>query len=105
MKKLGIFSALVASVALTGCLSGSATPVVGFLFTSVKGPITATGQGSGTKSGKASAMSILGWVAFGDASIQTAKGNAGVKTISHVDYEAMTILGIYSTYATVVWGD
>ena len=53
-KKLGIFGALVASVCLTGCLSGGATPVVGLVLTSVKGPITSTGQGSGTKSGQKS---------------------------------------------------
>jgi hypothetical protein len=103
-KKLGVVGALVASVCLTGCLSG-ATPVVGLLLTSVKGPITATGQGSGTKSGKSPAISILGLVAFGDASIQSAKANGGIKTVSHVDYEALSILGAFSQYTTVVWGD
>lgn len=105
MRKLGIFGALAACVCLTGCLSITATPVVGFAFTSVKGPITATGQGSGSKVGSAPATSILGIVAFGDASIQAAKTNGGIKTISHVDYEALSIFGAYSKYTTKVYGD
>ena len=105
-KKMGIFGALVAAVALTGCLTPSATPVYGFLLTSVKGPITATGQGgSASKVGKAALISIFGAIAFGDASIETAKKDGQIKTISHVDYEALSILGAFSQYTTKVYGD
>ena len=94
------------SVCLTGCLSGGATPVVGLVLTAVKGPITATGQDAGsTKIGTSQAISIMGLVAIGDASIETARAQGNIKTISHVDYDALSIMGMYSQYKTIVRGN
>lgn len=89
-------------------LSGCAMimgPVMGAWYTDVKGPITATGQPSkGDRSGEACATSILGLIATGDASIETARKNAGVTKVTAVDFTGSSILGIYAKYCTVVFG-
>ena len=62
------------------------------------------GTGTGTKTGKACAMSILELVALGDASISAAKKEGGITQVAHVDYDVMNILGVYGTVCTVVVG-
>ncbi|MGA7121254.1 MAG: TRL-like family protein [Polyangiaceae bacterium] len=62
------------------------------------------GAGSGTKTGEACAMSILGVVAIGDASIDLAKSNGGVSQVASVDHKVFSILGIYANVCTVVHG-
>ncbi|GIX42426.1 MAG: hypothetical protein KatS3mg129_2159 [Leptospiraceae bacterium] len=58
-----------------------------------------------SKEGKSCAFSILSLVALGDASLQTAAKNGGIKNIKQVDYENLNIIGIYSRLCTVVRGD
>lgn len=82
-----------------------ASPVSGGIYTDVKAPITATSNAVGTKVGSAKATSILGIVATGDASIAAAASNGGIRNISHVDYQAMSILGIYATFTVYVYGN
>ena len=90
----------------TGCLTGITTPVFGGIYTNVKAPADATSSTAGfSKVGASSCMSILGWIAVGDASIDAAVKNGGITKIHHVDYESMTILGIYSKVTTLVYGD
>ena len=105
MKKL-IYSTFcgVCALMLTSCAMTS-SPVTGFLYQSTKGPITATSNNLGSKVGRAEATSILGWIATGDASIQAAAKSAGIKKISHVDYEGSNILGIYAKHTTIVYGE
>lgn len=57
------------------------------------------------KSGEACAQSILGLVAFGDASIEAAKNSAGIKKVATVDHKSTTILGLYGEFCTVVYGE
>lgn len=91
-------------LALSGCAMVQG-PVMGAWYTDVKGPITATGQPSkGDRSGEACATSILGLIATGDASIETARKNAGVTKVTAVDMTGSSILGIYAKYCTVVYG-
>ncbi len=102
MKK--IFICLV----LAGFLFGGCASYypMGMLVTQVQGPMAA-GPGSVkySKVGKATAQSVLGLVATGDASIQTAAKNGGIKKIKYVDYHVENILGIIGKYTTVVYGD
>lgn len=96
---------LVTAFMLPSC-AGAWTPVgPGTIFTSVKGPLDATSASGGTKMGTSEAMSILGIVAMGDASIQAAKNAGGISTVSHVDHESFSVLGIYATFKTVVYGN
>jgi hypothetical protein len=55
--------------------------------------------------GTSVATSILGLIATGDASIEAAAKAGGISKIHHVDYQAMSILGLYSTFTTVVYGE
>ena len=105
MKKLLTAIAITATVVLTGC--ATSTPV-GSLYTQVKLPVAVTEAKAAStklKVGKAECKSILGLVATGDASIDTAAKNAGITTIHHVDWEAENILGIIGTYRCVVYGE
>lgn len=79
---------------------------MGVIYTKVDAP-AAVGDGpvKYSKVGRAEAQSILGLVATGDASIQTAARNADIKTIKYVDYHVENILGIIGRYTTTVYGD
>jgi len=102
MKKVLAVIAL-AGFLFTGC--ASYLPM-GVVYTKVDGSIGAgTGSVSYSKVGKAQAQSVLGLVATGDASIQTAAKNGNIKTIKYVDYHVENILGIIGTYITTVYGD
>jgi hypothetical protein len=96
---------LGASMALL-MLSGCAQYVPGGIFTMHSVPQSVgTGTG-GTKEGEACAMTILGLIGIGDASITAAKTNGGIKTVSHVDSKNMGILGyIFANTCTRVTGD
>ncbi len=102
--KLIVVGYAAALLSLSGCAMVMG-PVMGAWYTDVKGPVTATGQPSkGDRSGEACATSILGLIATGDASIETARKNAGVTKVTAVDMSGSSILGIYAKYCTVVYG-
>lgn len=102
MKQFAIIFAL--AIALSGC-AFTASPVLGVIYTDIKAPLAATSNPVATKVGTAMATSILGIVATGDASINEAARKANITRISHVDYEAKNILGIYATYTVYVYGE
>ncbi|MCD6569191.1 MAG: TRL-like family protein [Deltaproteobacteria bacterium] len=95
---------LCSTALLTGCAAVAMAPVMG-LYTDVQAPYTATSNPSYSKVGTATCTSILGLIATGDASIETAAKNAGIKKIHHVDYNAKNILGIYAEYTVYVYGE
>ena len=99
---------LVAVVLMAAFLGGCAyavAPVTGGLYTGVRGPWTATGQGTALQVGTSSCYSLLGLVAVGDASIEAAAKNGNITKIHHVDHESMSVFGVYSTYKTIVYGE
>ena len=93
---------------LTGCAAYVASPVTGFIYTDVSGPVAVTKQ-SGEKpplrSGSASANTVLGLFATGDASIRRAALNGGISDIHYVDYRSSSLLGIYAEYTVTVYGN
>ena len=89
---------------LSGC-QPVAAPVMGVLMLDTQYGDSATAGPAPTKQGKACAKSIMGLVATGDASIQAAKANGGISTISHVDHSANSILGIVAEWCTIVKGN
>ncbi len=103
MKKF--FMTIVATVFLTSC--ASVTTPVGFsgLYTGVTSGVAATSNNVGTKVGESSATNVLGLFATGDAGIDVAAKKAGIKKISHVDQTQTSILGLFSTYKTRVYGN
>ncbi len=102
MKKAVVSAALaISALALCSC---NITPV-GAVYTDVSGPVTGTCAGTGSKVGKATTTSYLGLWAEGDASIEAAKKNGGITTVSSVDVSVDSILGIVNTYTTTVRGN
>lgn len=103
MKKLGF----VLTVCVIFMLMGCATIIpIGNIYTAAKLPVTATSNsGTSLKTGEAQCTSILGMVAFGDCSIDTAKKNGGITKVFHVDWDVKNILGIYGTYKVIVSGE
>ncbi len=87
---------------LTGC--GSTVPI-GAIITDIELPIVATSvSSSSTKTGEATCISYLSMVAKGDCSIEAAKKNGGITTVTSVDWHYDTILGIINNYKVTVHG-
>lgn len=69
-------------------------------------PVNATSNAIGSKVGTAKATGFLYILFFdADASIQTAAKNGGITKISTVDIKFNNILGILTTYETIVTGE
>lgn len=92
------------AILLTGC-AGNMSPVGFGLITDVKGPITATDNTVGSKSGSACAQNILGLYASGDASILSAKQNAGIRKVATVDYSSNGIYPFFGKTCVMVTGE
>ena len=105
MKKLIASASLIAfTVFFTGC----ATPFpIGAAFTDVELPIMATSipSSSSTKKGTSSCESFLGLIAVGEASIQEAAEEGGITKITHIDWHAKNVLGVYGIYTVTVYGE
>lgn len=96
---------LVATTALLGGCATAPKPVTG-LYANVKGPLVATGaSGEARLVGRASARSVLGLIATGDASIAAAVREGGIREIHYVDYETQSFFGIVSEFTVVVYGN
>jgi len=90
--------------AVSGC-AVAASPVGNAMVTTVKGPIAATTGTDTSKTGTACAKNFLGVVANGDASIDSAKKQGGIRSVTSVDHETFTVLSVYSSFCTVVRGE
>ena len=88
---------------LTACASAR-SPVNGGWYTDVKESVSATSNQAGNRVGEACASSILGLIATGDASTETARRAGGITMITSVDGYASSILGIFAKYCTIVRG-
>ena len=97
----------------TGCAGAGiyGAPVIpppGMMFAQVSAPLSIGSLGNtkvSTKHGSATAENILGLIATGDCSIQAAATSAGITTIHYADYNFYNILGIYSKFTTIVYGE
>lgn len=96
---------VLGSVFLLSSCAMVKSPLVGTIYTDVKAPLIATSNSGSVKVGSAEATSILGIIATGDASIDAAAKSAGITKIHHVDEHVTNILGIFSTYKVVVYGE
>jgi hypothetical protein len=92
-------AALVLALGVTGCVYSHAGP--GLLYMDVKGPLGKADGTPGGKTGEACANNILGIVAAGDATIDSAKKNGGVGEAKTVEYHSKNIIG-FGTFCTVV---
>ena len=103
MRFCGLILVILAGSVLVGCASYLPT---GVLYTEVKAPISVATNGdlTYTKVGEAKATTIFGLVATGDASLETAMRNGGIKKVKHVEYSVKNILG-FGECKTIVYGD
>ena len=105
MKGLLVIS-LVGMMVLAGCAMSNLSPVTGFIYSDVAGPVMATSSTAGfAKVGQAEATSILGWVAQGDCSVQAAAASAGITKIHHVDSHTFSVLGVFCKLTVTVYGE
>lgn len=105
MKKLGILATACVAMLLSSCAVVGTGAGMGVLYTGVTEGAAVTSNNLGKKVGESSASNILGLVASGDASIDLAAKKAGIKKISHVDVKKTSVLGIFASYKTIVYGD
>jgi hypothetical protein len=98
---------LGASIALaaSGCAMAAPGLVYGGLYSGYTVGASANNDTAGAKQGEACAMSILGIIGLGDASIGAAKQAGGISKVASVDHKAFNILGIYGNVCTIVKGD
>ena len=107
MKKFAATLAILSVVALVaGCAVTQTAPTYGGLVTAnVKGPVAGVDNSVGmSKVGTATSQAIV-FFAQGDASIKAAMEAGGITKVHHVDCEAFSVLGVYATYKTVVYGE
>ena len=96
--------ALSCAALMTGCAVGNG-PVFAPVTFNMKGPVSAGPATTSPKTGRADAFGIV-MFATGDASISAAASNGGITRIHHVDFETMSILGIYAeVHTTIVYGE
>jgi len=105
MKKIVLSLSAVTALTLASCSTISTGAGIGAIYTGVTEGQIATSNTVGTKVGTSSSVGVLGIVAIGDASIQKAAKEAGIKKISHVDVKKTGVLGLFAQYKTVVYGE
>ena len=105
MRKVIFTVAAVAAMAFTSCSTITTQAGMGVLYTGVEEGQMVTSNQLGTKVGTSKSIGVLGLVAIGDASIQTAANSAGIKKISHVDAKKTSVLGLFAKYELLVYGE
>jgi TRL-like protein family len=103
--KLKLAATALSLLASSGCAmaNGGTTFATGTIYSGYKsGGQLGTAQVG--KTGEACVSSILGAIAMGDASIETAKKAGGITQVAHVDHEQFSVLGVYATSCTIVHG-
>jgi hypothetical protein len=97
---------LVFILLISGLFSGCAIrPTQAFVYSDTTAPLNAT-SATGSKVGISDeCTNILGIIATGDCSIESAKKNGNISSVSSVDWKGTNILGIYSTGRTIVRGN
>ncbi len=103
-KTLILLITLVVTLFFTNCAITGMYGPTGLITTTKIGFYSGTGKPS-SKKGESCARSILGIIAFGDASIETAQKKGGINEISHVSYKLFNLLLLYSSLCTEVSGN
>jgi len=106
-KTLLLTAILAVCLTATGCF---APGFYGGLYVDVKEPRDAAAYygattTTGTKVGEASYTNILNLIVTGDASLESAMKRAGITKVHHIDHQVTSILGLFSTYKLLVYGE
>lgn len=103
MKKSIFILLLVVGFAIT--MSSCSVGMVGAIYTDYTAPTIATANTVGTKVGESSSFDVLGLVSIGDGGIAEAAKNGGITKISHVDTKTTSILHLFTSVKTYVYGE
>ena len=104
MKKT-IFSVACAIALAVGMTSCGTVGLVGAVYMDTTEPTAVTSNNLGTKVGQAEALSVLGVAAVGDAGIEKAAKQAGIKNVSHIDKKTFSVLGLFTKITYTVYGE
>lgn len=104
MKKT-IFSVACAIALAVGMTSCGTVGLVGAVYMDTTEPTAVTSNNLGTKVGQAEAISVLGVAAVGDAGIEKAAKQAGIKKVSHIDKKTFSVLGLFTKVTYTVYGE
>ncbi len=88
-------------------------PPGGFLYERVKAPLSINANATqlGSKVGTSRTQMIRDFlitgqgIAWGEASVASAAKSAGITVVHHIDYEILSVLGVYVEFTTIVYGD
>ena len=108
MKKIKIYSLLLifsASI-LSSCANNPFPVPTGLVYNGGTMPGGVANNGvKPIKTGKACVLTILQLVSAGDGGIDAAKRDGKITKVATVDYDFMSILGVYGQYCTKVTGE
>lgn len=102
-KILVIFTGLLLLFTLAGCGFIADGPF-GWFYTDHKTTVAIGPAKDATREGLACIHSFFGMVSVGDAGIETAMRNAGIRSVQTVDRKSLSLFGTYSRQCTVVSG-
>ena len=108
MKRLLLTLVVVcAGLFAQGCLVAPVIPPYGIIFSDLQAPLDYDSNATivSTRSGESTSTSILGLIATGDASLNSAARNGNLSVIHYADYKYTNIVGVIQTYTTVVYGE
>ena len=102
MRIASVLLALIVSLAFgAGCLQSPTGP--GLIYMNVKGPLGPAGGTNTAKKGEACARVLFHLFAWGDASIETAKRQAGITEVTTIDHRSFNFIG-FGYFCTYVYG-
>lgn len=94
--------AAIVALAMTSC---GTVGMMGVIYQGDTQPVAVTSNNVGYKVGTAKCVSVLGLIAMGDGGVSEAAKNGNITKISHVDRKVFSILGIFTTYEYLVYGE
>ncbi len=98
-----IIFVLTSLVVFSSCATATRSPLTGYIYSDLLSSESVTSAQAGNRVGQACAQSYFGLVATGDASIETARRNGGITTISSVDGKTESYI-VYAKYCVIVRG-
>ena len=105
MKALSLSALALLALGLGGCANVSGPAPAALSFYAAPVALGPQDSAAPSKRGEACAANILGLVATGDASIDTAKKNASITRVASVDHSSTRVLGYYARFCTIVKGE
>lgn len=89
------------------CFDAREIPSPGLLYSNHRfdGGFAASNEITSTRVGRGCIEMSLGLYATGNAGASLIADKAGIERIAYIDHEFFNVLGIYSRYCTIVYGD